>query len=102
MENKLELKLLDILGSEYLGGRLDGSFIREQIETFIDNNPEGKVIIDFEGIIVASHSFVDEIIGYPLRLNGKTFLNRIKFRNANPSIKITIKTILNDSLQKVA
>ena len=51
---------------------------------------------------MASHSFVDEMIGYPLRLNGKTFLNRIKFRNANPSIKITIKTILNDSLQKVA
>ena len=98
----LNLKLINILNSEYLGGRLDGSIIREQIENFLSNNPQKQIVIDFKGIKVASHSFIDEIVGYPLRLQGKDFLNRIKFKNTNSSIKITIKTILAESLQKTA
>ncbi|KUK10392.1 MAG: hypothetical protein XD50_1363 [Clostridia bacterium 41_269] len=81
-----------------LTGRNLGKIVRNEIEAKIcsSNTP---IIIDFEGIRIASHSFCDEFFGI-LVLNNEEIIKQIKFINTNETIKRIIKYVMLERMQE--
>jgi len=57
------------------------------------------IVFDFQNIEVASHSFVDELIGPYVQEIWKIPQN-IKFKNCNEYVKEQIKFVITDRIQK--
>lgn len=58
---------------------------------------EGKdVVIDFEGVISAPHSFLSALLASPIKRLGMAAYKRLRFINVAPEIRETIDFILDD------
>lgn len=74
---------------EYLGTRMLGASVREQLLPLIDG--EEKVILDFEGVDVVSNSFADECLAKLLLTRSLEDLKqRTTFRGLNDFAKKNI------------
>ncbi len=59
---------------------------------------EGKsILIDFDGVVSAPHSFLSALLASPIKSLGMLAYKRIKFVNASPEIRETIDFILDDN-----
>jgi len=63
---------------------------------------EEKVIIDFDGIEVATQSFVHALLSEAIRKYGHNFFEKVEFRKCNESTKQIISVVadyIQDSLE---
>jgi hypothetical protein len=56
------------------------------------------VVLDFEGVSMATQSFIHALISDPIRIYGANVLDQIEFKNCNESIK-TLVTVVCDYMQ---
>jgi len=56
------------------------------------------VVLDFEGVSMATQSFIHALISDPIRIYGANVLDQIAFKNCNESIK-TLVTVVCDYMQ---
>lgn len=89
-------------------------FLRERVGSFAENKDLAKrireedikpalanaeeVVLDFDGVTLATQSFIHAMISEPIRLHGASVLDFISFRNCNEGIK-TIVTVVCDYMQ---
>jgi hypothetical protein len=85
--------LRTFLNSKELGSRYKGGLIREKIKPLLDRDE--KIILDFEGIDLATQSFLDEIFGIFVRAFGINYIKgKLLIENVSPSIKKTINLVI--------
>lgn len=60
----------------------------------VDQNQD--IVIDFEGVINAPHSFLNALLSVPIQKLGLQAYKRIKIKNAEKNIRETIDFILDD------
>jgi hypothetical protein len=88
-----KIVLKDFLGCNELGSRHKGELIREKIKPILDKKE--KVILDFEGIELATQSFLDEIFGIFVRAFGTDYIKgKLLIENVSPEIKKTINAVI--------
>ncbi len=82
--------------SDNLISRYDGLIVRKNIEKILEN--DNKVVIDFEGFVLITQSFGDEIIGVIVRNKGVEFVkNHISLINTNGQIKDVLNFVVSYS-----
>ncbi|MEO1785053.1 STAS-like domain-containing protein [Thermodesulfobium sp. 4217-1] len=82
--------------SDNLISRYDGLIVRKNIEKILEN--DNKVVIDFEGFVLITQSFGDEIIGVIVRNKGVEFVkNHIGLINTNGQIKDVLNFVVSYS-----
>jgi hypothetical protein len=57
-----------------------------------------EVILDFDGVSLATQSFIHAMISDPIRIYGAGVLDFISFKNCNESVK-TLITVVCDYMQ---
>ena len=60
--------------------------------------PDGRIILDFEGIDSSTQSFIHALLSDLLQVHGASILDRIEFQSCNKSIKSLIATVVDYSL----
>ena len=73
---------------------LRGTVLRPHLEA-----PDGRIILDFEGIDMSTQSFIHALLSNLLQSYGASILDRIEFKNCNESIKSLIGTVVDYSLE---
>jgi hypothetical protein len=93
------IKLKEIFpGLDFLGARMSGEMIREQMEKALDNGD--TVVLDFDGIEDITQGFGDEIVGIFTRAYGKDFIKeKVKAINYSESIKTVLNWVVSYSLK---
>jgi len=96
---EIVIKLNEIFpGLDFLGARMSGELVREQMEKAFDNGD--TVVIDFDGIEDITQGFGDEIVGIFTRAYGKEFVKKnIKVINYSEDIKIILNWVVSYSLK---
>jgi hypothetical protein len=91
------IKLNEIFPSlNFLGARMSGEMVREQMEKAIDNGD--TVVLDFDGIEDITQGFGDEIVGIFTRAYGKEFVKKnIKVVNYSEEIKVVLNWVVSYS-----
>jgi len=91
------IKLNEIFpGISFLGARVSGELVREQMEKAIDNGD--TVVIDFDGIEDITQGFGDEIVGIFTRAYGKDFIKeKVKAINYSESVKTVLNWVVSYS-----
>jgi len=91
------IKLKEIFpGLDFLGARMSGEMIREQMEKSLDNGD--TVVLDFDGIEDITQGFGDEIVGIFTRAYGKEFVKKnIKVVNYSEEIKVVLNWVVSYS-----
>ena len=85
--------LKEFLKETELGSRYKGGLVREEIKPLLDKNE--KVILDFQGIELATQSFLDEIFGIFVRAFGTDYIRgKLLIENVSPAIKKTINLVI--------
>ena len=85
--------LKEFLKETELGSRYKGGLVREEIKPLLDKNE--KVILDFQGIELATQSFLDEIFGIFVRAFGTDYIRgKLLIENVSPTIKKTINLVI--------
>jgi hypothetical protein len=80
----------------FLGARVSGEIIREQMEKAINNGD--TVVLDFDGIEDITQGFGDEIVGIFTRAYGKEFVKKnIKVVNYSEEIKVVLNWVVSYS-----
>jgi hypothetical protein len=80
----------------FLGARVSGEIIREQMEKAINNGD--TVVLDFDGIEDITQGFGDEIVGIFTRAYGKEFVKKnIKVVNYSEEIKVILNWVVSYS-----
>ena len=60
---------------------------------------DGKnIVLDFEGIVSATQSFIHALISQLIRIHGPEVLDRVQFKNCNSTVKKIIE-IVTDYMQ---
>jgi len=94
------LKLKEIFKDDtVLGTRYLGNILKEQLENNL-NFSEDIIIIDFDGIEVVTHSFLDQAIGTLIAKYGTLIFKRTRLINVTPAIKSLALAIKNTRLQE--
>ncbi len=57
-----------------------------------------NIVLDFEGVSMATQSFIHALISDPIRIYGANVLDQISFKNCNESVK-TLVTVVCDYMQ---
>jgi hypothetical protein len=57
-----------------------------------------EVVLNFEGVTLATQSFIHAMISDPIRIYGANVLDSILFKNCNESVK-TLVTVVCDYMQ---
>lgn len=92
MENKILLN--NHTHGRMVGSRFAATPIREQLEKTLARQ-KGDVSLDFSGV-VATQSFVDELIGVLLLKNGVSVLERVIFKGCSPDVRAIIEFVATD------
>ena len=82
------------LGSR-LGDRSRAVELRKALEESLMQG--GSVRLDFGGVEMVTQSFVDELVGVPIRKLGIDKLRSISFRNCSQGIKSVIAVVVDYS-----
>jgi len=79
----------------HLGTRAHGKVARKMIEDLLAKNLDEKIIIDFEGVKMTDHSFIDESIGKLITKYGLDFIkSKIALRNSNKFVTMILKVVI--------
>lgn len=85
--------------SSGFGNRASGEALVNKLRNISEGSPDERVIIDFEGIDLASASFLDEFIAKLIRREGITsFFGRYSFRNMDELVKRTLDQVIAQRL----
>lgn len=81
------LKMRDHTAS--LGSREAGEALKNKIKTLLKSTPPGaRLEIDFDGIVVVSSSFADEVLGMLFKeLGPMTFMSMIELKNVDRTVR---------------
>jgi len=61
----------------------------------------GRITLDFNGVRVATQSFVHALISDVLRQSGEAVLNRITFKRCSQAVRGIIETVVQYSLESL-
>jgi hypothetical protein len=61
----------------------------------------GRVTLDFNGVRVATQSFIHALISDVLRRSGESILDRITFRRCSKAVRGIIETVVQYSLESL-
>lgn len=64
--------------------------IKEIMPALLDNE---EVILDFNGMIGATQSFIHALIVAPMREFGDTFFEKVQFKNCAPAIQQVVQIV---------
>lgn len=79
-----------------LGSRADGKIMREKIERLLAKNQNEKIIVDFGGLNMTAHSFIDESIGKLIAEYGLDFIkSKMTLKNANEFVAMILKCVIS-------
>ena len=84
-------------GRAFGSNRYEAIPVRKQLEAFLAEH--GTATIDFQQIPQATQSWVDEIVGKFVLIEGAAFLKRTKFQNCSPVIQDIIRFVVTDRLR---
>jgi hypothetical protein len=59
------------------------------------------VVLDFEGVRVATQSFVHALVSDVLRVHGERILDRITFKGCTTAVKGIVETVVQYSLESI-
>lgn len=72
--------------------------LRMRLEDFSPALKAGQVVVlDFNGVILTTQSFVHALLSEVIRHEGTAVLDRIRFKNCNPLVKSLIRTVVEYS-----
>lgn len=87
---------------EYLGTRQLGAKVREQLLPLIENQEEGKLVLDFTGVHVVANSFADECLGkLLLEMSLKELKRRTTFKGLDDMARQTVATVFRRRLASI-
>ncbi len=82
-----------------LGSRATGEQVRSQVEVWLQAGE--RVILDFEGVEMATPSFVDELVGKLFRVWGPQALRgQLRIVNASPQTRALIRRMVDARVQE--
>ncbi len=82
-----------------LGSRVTGECVRSQVDIWLRAGEQ--VILDFEGVEMATPSFVDELVGKLFRTWGpQTLRGRLRIVNASPQTRALIRRMVDARVQE--
>lgn len=64
--------------------------IKEIMPALIDDE---EVILDFEGMVGATQSFIHALIVAPMREFGEVFFEKVRFKNCSPTIQKVVQIV---------
>jgi len=85
-------------GLDVLTSRETGLGFRAAIERSLEADQE-PVVLDFSSIRNATQSCLDEMIGVLILAHGPDVLQRLRFRNCNPTVRSLIQFVIADRLE---
>jgi len=89
-----------VIKMDMVGSRISGEILRNIIFSIITKEKK-KVVLDFEGIRIITHSFADEVIGIFVREFGINFVKEnIRVVNTSENIRKILNSVVNYS-QKI-
>lgn len=89
------------LNSEAFGSnRYVATPLRKELAALLKEH--NKIIIDFENIQSATQSWVDELLGKFILVEGKVFLHKVKFKNCTDTIQSLIRFVVEERVNDYA
>lgn len=92
----MEIRIFDKVGSFAENKDKAREIREEEIEPALKDGK--KVILNFEGVTLATQSFIHAMISEPIRSGGRAVLDRIMFKNCNETIR-TLVSVVCDYMQ---
>ncbi|AEX84744.1 Putative anti-sigma factor [Marinitoga phage MPV1] len=92
------IKLFEMYNTDILGTRYEGEKLRIILKKYLENTKD-IIYIDFNNINVVTHSFLDQAVGTLFSEYGPIVFKRIKFKNAQNSVKSIGKLIKIDRVR---
>jgi len=84
-----------------LGTRDDGKIARKKIETLLAQDLSDKIVIDFAGVKMTSHSFIDESIGKLIEEHGLDFIkSKMTLKNGNEFVTLVLRAVIRSRSAK--
>lgn len=80
-------------GNEFLGGRHVAFVIRTDACRMLEEAPESKVILDFQGVRGVSHSFSDELLSPLSDALGAYASDRVRIVNCDKTVEEGLKSV---------
>jgi hypothetical protein len=81
------------------GNRGSGLELATKLQNIMIEFPDERVVVDFEGVEVASASFLDEFLAKTIGIQGVTaFFSRYQFRNMNELVSRTADAVISQRL----
>lgn len=81
------------------GNRATGEVLVNKLRNIAIGSPDEKVVIDFEGVEIASASFLDEFLAKLVKREGvSTFFARYSLRNMNDLVRRTTDHVIAQRL----
>ncbi len=77
----------------FLGSRFRARELREELETMLSHADE--IVLDFSGMISATQSFIDELIGVLILNHGSAIVDRLVFKGCSADIKEIIGFVVS-------
>jgi len=82
---------------KFLGSRLLGAEIRQEIESALDAGQ--NVVVDCDGVKMMSHSFADESIGkLAADIGLEVFRHQIRRRNVGPEVAPILRYVIGSRI----
>jgi hypothetical protein len=84
-----------------LGSREAGIGARTIIENLLRAEPNYPLTIDFEGVVIISSSFADEVFGRLfVTLGPMAFMSRVHFRNVDSSVRTVLDRAISQRMSQ--
>ncbi|MCG4261381.1 STAS-like domain-containing protein [Acetobacter senegalensis] len=80
-------------GNEFLGGRHVAFVIRTQACKFLEEHPQSKVVLDFQGVRGVSHSFSDELLSPLSDMLGAQAPDHVEIVNCDEMVEKDLKSV---------
>lgn len=85
----------------FVGSRCRARELREELEGLLF--PANELVLDFTGMVSATQSFVDELVGVLILKHGPDIVRRLVFKGCSENIKEIISFVVStrsDDYQK--
>lgn len=79
--------------ADFLGSRFRGRELREELEGLLSSADE--VVLDFTGMVSATQSFIDELIGVLILKHGPDVVSRLVFKGCSDDIREIIRFVVS-------
>jgi hypothetical protein len=77
----------------FLGSRFRARELREELEVLLARVDE--IVLDFTGLVSATQSFIDELVGVLILIHGPDIVQRLVFKGCSEDIRAIIGFVVS-------